>query len=101
MSKYRGHPIEEKDGLWIYSDTKESVQANKNIACGHCSKPQTIDGHDGCLGSLPYVMNACCGHGNDKEAYVQYIDGYCVHSDSAILIIKMLKRNGEAKNASK
>ena len=31
--------------------------------------------HDGCLGTLPGVVNACCGHGTDGEAYVSLDDG--------------------------
>ena len=40
--------------------------------CGHCNKARTPEGHDGCIGVLPNVMNACCGHGEAKTAYVQF-----------------------------
>lgn len=43
----------------------------KNI-CGHCSKHRTLEGYDGCIGYLPNVRNACCGHGEDRSAYVQF-----------------------------
>lgn len=40
--------------------------------CDHCRIKVTKEGHDGCIGTLPYpVMNACCGHGNISSAYVQ------------------------------
>ena len=39
--------------------------------CGHCNLKRTSEGHDGCIGTLPNVMNACCGHGEDSVAYVQ------------------------------
>ncbi len=41
--------------------------------CIKCSKEPTKEGYDGCIGKLPVkeVMNACCGHGNDSQAYVQ------------------------------
>ena len=41
--------------------------------CAHCQLGPTKDGHDGCMGELPasVVMNACCGHGEAKVAYVQ------------------------------
>lgn len=29
------------------------------------------DGPDACLGLLPGVTNACCGHGDSGQAYVQ------------------------------
>ena len=41
-------------------------------ACTHCGKERTAEGHDGCVGTLPNVMNACCGHGKVNEAYVQF-----------------------------
>lgn len=40
--------------------------------CSHCNKNRTPEGHDGCIGTLPNVMNACCGHGEDSVAYVQF-----------------------------
>jgi hypothetical protein len=27
---------------------------------------------DPCIGFLPGVLNACCGHGNDKDAYIVF-----------------------------
>lgn len=39
--------------------------------CSHCKMHRTEEGHDGCIGTLPDVMNACCGHGEDRVAYVQ------------------------------
>lgn len=40
--------------------------------CGHCNKKRTSEGHDGCIGTLENVKNACCGHGEDNVAYVQF-----------------------------
>lgn len=41
--------------------------------CFKCKKGPTIEGHDGCLGTLQgSIMNACCGHGMEKMAYIQY-----------------------------
>lgn len=40
--------------------------------CGHCNIPRTPEGHDGCIGTLENVRNACCGHGETKMAYVQF-----------------------------
>ena len=40
--------------------------------CGHCGKKRTAHGHDGCVGTLKGVTNACCGHGEDRMAYVQF-----------------------------
>lgn len=40
--------------------------------CGLCGKPRTPEGHDACIGTMPGVANACCGHGDTPCAYVQY-----------------------------
>lgn len=42
--------------------------------CNHCGLFCTKEGHDGCLGELnpKEVMNACCGHGETRMAYVQF-----------------------------
>ena len=40
--------------------------------CLHCKKHNTPEGHDGCIGTLIGVMNACCGHGETSSAYVQF-----------------------------
>ena len=60
--------------------------------CGHCNKKRTPEGHDGCLGILPGLMNACCGHGEIGTAYVQFIDGSTVHKQDAITIQEILKK---------
>lgn len=70
---FRGRKIEKAEGEYIYSDTGESVSENyKTRTCGYCDKHYTKEGHDGCLGTLPNVMNACCGHGRKEDAYVQF-----------------------------
>lgn len=61
-------------------------------SCGHCGLARTPEGHDGCLGTLPGVMNACCGHGGNAEGtYVQFPDGSCVRDDDALAVIEWLK----------
>jgi hypothetical protein len=92
-SKNRGNDIEFINDVWIYSDTKESVANNyMHKPCGYCRKTYTEEGHDGCLGTLQGLMNACCGHGNIKEAYVQFWDGSCVRGEDAKTIQDILKK---------
>ncbi|KKN72204.1 hypothetical protein LCGC14_0413410 [marine sediment metagenome] len=57
---------------WCYMDTEQPVADAPDRQCGFCGLGSTPEGHDGCLGALPGVMNACCGHGRQKEAYVQF-----------------------------
>ena len=40
--------------------------------CDHCGLKRTKEGHDGCIGTLDGVANACCGHGEINAAYVQF-----------------------------
>lgn len=72
-SKYRGIEIEYNGEGWIYADTKQSVEKTKR-ACGNCGKHTAANEHDICISNLPGVMNACCGHGNDDSAYIQFWD---------------------------
>lgn len=77
-SLWRGHPIEYRGGAWYYIDTDELVSGNPKRACRHCQKPNREDGDDPCLGHLPGVSNACCGHGEPIEAYIQFNNGVTV-----------------------
>ena len=54
--------------------TPDMAGSGQYGVCEKCSLPPTKEGHDGCIGLLPSpdVMNACCGHGKDSSAYVQF-----------------------------
>lgn len=56
--------------------TSEMSGSGQFGICAKCKKWPTQAGHDGCIGTLPApnVMNACCGHGRDSSAYVQFLD---------------------------
>lgn len=91
-SKIRGYGIEYRDNQWFFSDNGEPTKGTwENRPCGHCGKANTAEGHDGCLGALSGLMNACCGHGNTRDAYVQYPDGKTVHGKKAVKIQNGLK----------
>lgn len=73
--KFRGHIIEQINDEWIFSDTKQKVSETwEQRPCGHCNKMNTPEGYDGCIGYIPGALNACCGHGNEREAYIQFPD---------------------------
>lgn len=92
-SAYRGHKIEFVNDKWIYSDTKEDVSDTYiSRGCGKCGNFEDKNGHDACLGELPGLMNACCGHGVSKDAYVQFIGGFSIHGEDALIIMDVLKR---------
>lgn len=93
MDKLRGYEIEEVDGEYVFCDTGEKTSTTyTQRPCGHCDKFQTKEGHDGCLGTLPGVFNACCGHGETKDAYIQYMDKTTIHGEEATAILKILKK---------
>jgi len=82
---FRGYEIEQKDDVWYFVDTGEPVATTWQARpCGHCGLFNTAEGHDGCIGTLPDVMNACCGHGAIDEAYVQYNDGSIARGAEAV-----------------
>ena len=56
-----GHQIYYKNG-WKYIDNNESIYSDRR-KCRKCNKYQTKKQHDPCLGKIPNVISACCGHG--------------------------------------
>ena len=83
-SMHRGWPMEYVGDTWVYSDTKLPVAADPMRKCGHCFLPERPDGHDPCLGKLPGAKNACCGHGDPRAAYVQFLDGRVLSGQEAL-----------------
>ncbi len=96
-AKWRGHDIESVNKTWRYSDTKQNVSENQRRKCGHCENEETKEGHDACLGTLPGIMNACCGHGVEGDAYVQYPSGDCMRGIEAVEAIHFLKEHRDSK----
>lgn len=73
-SKLRGHDISFINDEFLYLDDMSPTVGNERN-CGFCGKKNTREGYDGCLGIVPNIMNACCGHGVEDEAYLQFWDG--------------------------
>lgn len=78
----RGHRTQfDADGAERYSDSGAIVDHKR--ACVRCKCLPTKDGHDACLGTLPNVAYACCGHGVEEKVVVyvdlpwKYGDGVC------------------------
>lgn len=62
-SEFNGNPIYSNDEyLWRYCLDDKPVNFHHPRKCPHCSKKATKEGHDACLGTLPNVKYACCGH---------------------------------------
>jgi len=90
-----GNKIVFKNNQWIYEDIKDSMFNNVK-PCKQCNKKPAIEGYDNCLGKLPLVTNACCGHGLNKNAYVQFGKIF-IRGKQAIIIQKILKNKGGKK----
>lgn len=91
-SYHRGHKIEEITGIWFYVDTNEPVYMDKDRPCGKCGISNTKEGHDACLGTIPskgpgHIMNACCGHGDTKTAYIQFNNGNTIRGEAVVKYI--------------
>lgn len=54
---------DETAGQWRYQDTHEIVEIPSTRPCPQCHQLPTPEGHDACLGEIPGVCAACCGHG--------------------------------------
>lgn len=80
----RGHAIYFDGEQWRYKDNQEPTTENwQSRSCGHCHLPNRADEHDACLGRLPGVINACCGHGDTRQAYIMYEDGETERAEEA------------------
>ena len=87
-STLRGNAITEIDGIWYYLDTKKpTVGGLSERPCGRCGKLRTAEGHDACLGTLPGIINACCGHGDPDAAYLQLQDGSIVVGEKMVEVM--------------
>lgn len=69
------------DGSEYYCDTMEPFDAEfPTRPCTRCGKYPTPEGHDSCLGDLPGVEFACCGHGVEK-AYISFKNGITIRGN--------------------
>lgn len=71
---------------WYFEETGETLdrdrEEHENMICKRCKRRPTSEGHDGCIGKLPGVRHACCGHGVVKEAYIEWKDGVVSRFDN-------------------
>ncbi|MEA4813872.1 MAG: hypothetical protein VB112_03050 [Oscillospiraceae bacterium] len=72
----RGHPIIYLNGEWVYSDNLVPIK-NEERPCVRCGRMPTPEGYDACLGYIPGVTSACCGHGVEP--------GYLIKEETAAI----------------
>lgn len=62
------------NGHKITADEKTNITVMPCPKCGHYPDD---NGNDYCLGQLPGVIHACCGHGVD-EGYIMFENGVTI-----------------------
>ena len=65
---FYGHLVHWTGNEWVYSDTGT---ASERRLCPECDLPPTREGYDACIGYIPGVRSACCGHGVESS-YIVY-----------------------------
>lgn len=81
----RGHLARYDNEAELWRDDN-GAPADVDRPCAHCHQPPTPEGHDPCLGTLPGVVSACCGHGVE-DAYVVTSDGACHPMAVAVRVV--------------
>lgn len=61
-SNIRGNIIYYINNKWYYEDGI-NIEDDPNRPCIRCGKPPTKEGYGACLGFVPGLKSACCGHG--------------------------------------
>lgn len=79
---FRGRPATWDGEHWRYDDTGEIAGFGYAVRpckqCGLVFEGSNIGEPDPCLGNLPGVTNACCGHGVPDEAYICFEGGLAI-----------------------
>lgn len=100
IEKLEKQDFEGLDGYWVYEDNGERLPATggKIRPCKKCGKSFPLgEGEvDPCLGILPGVDNACCGHGVTEYSYIRFLNGLTVVGYEILLTHQAcIDQNGE------
>ena len=76
-SHIRGHEVyyDFAEGTWRYFDDDEKCYSDNERHCPRCERPAGPLSCDACLGLIPGVKSACCGHGGEL-AWIIYEEQY-------------------------
>ena len=81
-SFFRGWPIVYDGSNWRYEDTGDLSGFDGILRpckrCGCTFEGSNAGDPDPCLGELPGVDNACCGHGERSQAYIRFSNGLVI-----------------------
>ena len=84
ISYFRGHKIvyDSVKRFWVYEDTGERAEVGVEVRpckkCGRTFEGSNPGDADPCLGELPGVDSACCGHGERDRSYIRFNNGVVV-----------------------
>jgi hypothetical protein len=78
---FRGYKIVFINDKWLYQDNMKPIPGygGELRPCKKCNSVHGFHESDKCLGNLPGVDNACCGHGVRKESYIRFTNGIVVN----------------------
>ena len=80
----RGHQLYTDNGKdWFYVDTNELYKSETERDCVKCKMKAKASEPDPCLGYLPGVKYACCGHGVEE--------GYIMFENDVIIRFNLIK----------
>jgi len=79
---FRGHSILWRNSQWVYADNGEKAGFDGVVRscakCGLVFEGSNKGGSDPCLGDLPGVDSACCGHGVREKSYIRFTNGVVI-----------------------
>ena len=55
---------------WLKAEYSFRRHREREYHCAECGEGHSAQHPDPCLGRLPGVLGACCGHGDREEAYI-------------------------------
>lgn len=72
-----GHKIcyDDEEKIWKYEDNGADIEKEAR-RCSKCEKLPTKEGYDSCIGYIPGLKSACCGHGVEEPYGVTTDGGY-------------------------
>ncbi len=72
--------VGDETGYWVYEDNgARAGYGFEQRPCKRCGSTLNVSGKaDPCLGRLPGVDNACCGHGDPEAAYIRFTNGVTI-----------------------
>ena len=99
-----GHPLWHRDGELRFEDgtpyppvdERYSRRGPTGLRCKACHQID-LGGDDPCLGHLPTVVAACCGHGSRLNIpYVAFADGQRYQGDDALEYFRSIDKGPPA-----